>query len=71
MGNIGAINFIKKTITYSYRGLFSIIYFIIGKRNKIDEMISIDNDNQVNLNVNDSFVKREKGNSQLNLVCKC
>ena len=61
MGNIEAFNFIKKTIMYSYRGLFSIIYFIIGKKNKIDEMISIDNDNQVNLSVNDSFVKREKG----------
>ena len=61
MGNIAVIDFIKKTIMYSYRGLFSIIYFIIGKKNKIDEMIAIDNDNQVNLSVNDSFVKREKG----------
>ncbi len=61
MGNIEFVNFVKKTIMYSYRGLFSIIYFIIGKKSKIDEMISIDNDNQVNLNVNDSFVKREKG----------
>ena len=66
MGNVDIGNFIKKTIMYSYRGLFSVIYFIIGKRKKIDEMIAIDNDSQVNVKGNDSFVKRDKGKYKQN-----
>lgn len=54
-------NIITKTITYAYRGLFSIIYFIIGKKNKINEMISLDESGRVNLDTNDAFVKREQG----------
>ncbi len=54
------LNFITSTIKYSYRGLFSTIYFIFRKKNKIDEMFELDTENQVNMNVNDVFVKKEK-----------
>ena len=46
-------------ITYAYRGLFSIIYFIIGKKKKISEMFILDTGDGVNMETNDSFVKRE------------
>ena len=61
MGNVRILDFIKNTITYSYRGLFSVIYFIIGKKSKIDEMFALDTEDKMNIDVKDSFVKREKG----------
>ena len=54
-------NIIANMVTYAYRGLFSVIYFIFGKKNKINEMIKLDNSDQFNLETNDAFVKREKG----------
>ena len=54
-------NIITNTITYAYRGLFSVIYFIFGKKNKINEMIMLDNSEQINLDTNNAFVKREEG----------
>ena len=53
------IRAITKTIIYAYRGLFSTIYFIIGKKNKINEMFALD-DNSINLDTNDAFVKKDK-----------
>lgn len=47
-------------LTYAYRGLFSIIYFIFGKKKKIREMFAIDDDNAINLNSNDIFAKNRK-----------
>ncbi len=52
---------ITKVITYSYRGLYSTICFIFFSKNKIGEMFEVDNENQVNMNTNDAFVKREPG----------
>ena len=49
---------ISNLITYSYRGLYSTICFILMKKNKIAEMFALDTENQVNMNANDSFVKR-------------
>lgn len=42
-------------ITYAYRGLFSFIYFIIGKKNKISEMFYKDDDERINLDTNNVF----------------
>ena len=44
-------------ITYAYRGFFSMIYFIFGKKKKIEEMFIIDNDNAINMDTNDVFAK--------------
>ena len=53
------INSMKNLITYSYRGLYATICFIFRRKGKIDEMFAIDSDNQINMNANDAFVKRE------------
>ena len=53
------ISSISNLITYSYRGLFSTIYFIFGKKQKIAEMFAIDSDNQINMNSNNAFVKQD------------
>ena len=42
-------------ITYAYRGFFSFIYFIIGKKNKISEMFYKDDDERINLDTNNVF----------------
>ena len=60
MGDIKILNWINKVITYFYRGLYSTICFIIFKKNKINEMFALDTENQVNMNPNDTFVKREE-----------
>ena len=52
-------NILTKTIVYAYRGLFAIIYFIFGKKDKINEMFILDNSNGISLETNDSFVKKE------------
>ena len=44
-------------ITYAYRGFFSLIYFIFGKKKKIEEMFKIDNENAINMDTNDVFAK--------------
>ena len=56
-------------LTYAYRGLFSTIYFIFGKRKKISEMLAIDDD-AINMDMNDVFAKNrkssfEKSNEQI------
>lgn len=53
------IKSIKNLITYSYRGFYATICFIFRRKGKIDEMFAIDNDNQINMNANDAFVKRQ------------
>ena len=58
------INSMKNLITYSYRGLYATICFIFRRKNKIDEMFAIDSDNQINMNSNDAFVKRENAISE-------
>ena len=60
MNGAKVLNFFRNSIIYSYRGLFSTIYFIFGKKKKIDEMFSIDNDDQVNMDPNSAFVKKGK-----------
>ena len=60
MDGIKFFKSISNVITYSYRGLYSTICFILFKKNKIAEMFALDNENQVNMNANDSFVKREE-----------
>ena len=57
-------------LTYAYRGLFSVIYFIFGKKKKIREMMVIDDDNAINMDSNDIFAKNrkssfEKSNEQI------
>ena len=52
MNGSKVLNLITNVITYSYRGLFSTIYFIFRKKDKIAEMFAIDNDNQINMNAN-------------------
>ncbi len=47
-------------ITYAYRGFFSCIYFLIGKKDKIAAMFKIDDENAVNMDVNNVFVKKEE-----------
>ena len=42
-------------ITYAYRGFISVIYFIIGKKDKIEKMFILDDENAVNMDVNDVF----------------
>lgn len=61
MENNKVLSSINKIITYSYRGLYATICFILFKKKKITEMFAIDNENQVNMNTNDSFVKRVEG----------
>ena len=53
-------NLLSKTIIYAYRGLFSVIYFIFGKKEKINEMFILDNSDGINLDTNDAFVKKEE-----------
>jgi len=60
MNGAKVLNFFRNTIIYSYRGFFSTIYFIFGKKKKIEEMFSIDNDDQVNMDPNSAFVKKGK-----------
>ena len=60
MKDIGVLTFFTNIIKYSYRGLFSTIYFIFRKKNKIEEMFELDNENQVNMDANDAFVKKDK-----------
>ena len=51
----------NKLITYSYRGLYATICFILFKKNKIAEMFALDTENQVNMNTDETgFVKREE-----------
>ena len=50
---------LSKLITYSYRGLYATICFILRRKGKLDEMFAIDDDNQINMDSNDAFVKRE------------
>ena len=52
-------NILTKTIVYAYRGLFAMIYFIFGKKDKINEMFILDNSNGISLETNDAFVKKE------------
>ena len=60
MSGSNVINFVKNAIIYSYRGLFATIYFIFRKTKKIDEMFELDNENQVNMDANNAFVKKNK-----------
>lgn len=52
-------NILTKTIVYAYRGLFAMIYFIFGKKDKINEMFILDNSNGISLETDDAFVKKE------------
>lgn len=54
-------NIVTDLITYAYRGLFSTIYFILRKKDKINEMFLLDKDEQINLDTNNSFIKRKEG----------
>ena len=47
-------------ITYAYRGFFSFLYLIIGKRKKIRDMFIIDDENAVNMDANDVFAMNRK-----------
>ena len=60
MNGTKILSFFKNSIIYSYRGLFSTIYFIFRKKNKIEEMFALDNENQVNMDSNDAFIKKQK-----------
>ena len=42
-------------ITYAYRGFFSFVYFITGRKKKIDEMFYKDDDSRINLDTNNVF----------------
>lgn len=44
-------------ITYAYRGFFAFLYFIVGKKKKISEMFTIDDENAINMDANDVFAK--------------
>lgn len=57
--NMGG-NILTKAIVYSYRGLFATIYFLFGKKKKIEEMFLLDNSDGINLDTTDAFVKREE-----------
>lgn len=59
MDGIKVLKSFTKLITYSYRGFYSTICFIFFKKNKIAEMFAIDSENQINMNTNDVFVKKE------------
>lgn len=54
-------------ITYAYRGLFSIIYFILGKKEKIALMLTYDDENRINMDTNNVFRKgvSASGNEEL------
>ena len=54
-------NFVGNLITYAYRGLFSVIYFVFGKKEKINEMFLLDKEEMINLDTNNSFIKRKEG----------
>lgn len=60
MSGTKVLNFLKNSIVYSYRGLFATIYFIFRKTKKIDEMFALDDENQVNMDSNNAFVKKNK-----------
>lgn len=60
MSGTKVLNFFKNSIVYSYRGLFATIYFIFRKTKKIDEMFALDDENQVNMDSNNAFVKKSK-----------
>ena len=47
-------------LIYAYRGLFSTLYFLFGKRKKIREMFIIDDENAISLDSNDVFAKNRK-----------
>ena len=51
-------------ITYAYRGFFSFIYLIIGKRKKIQEMFIMDDENAINMDTNDVFAKNRTSSFQ-------
>ncbi len=51
-------------ITYAYRGFFSFIYLIIGKRKKIQDMFIIDDENAINMDANDIFAKNRTSSFQ-------
>ena len=38
-------------ITYAYRGLVSIIYFLIGKKNKIKDVFDLDDEDDSGVNM--------------------
>ena len=42
-------------ITYAYRGFFSMIYLLLGKKSKIQSMFALDDENAVNMDANDVF----------------
>ena len=42
-------------ITYAYRGFFSMIYLLLGKKRKIQSMFALDDENAVNMDANDVF----------------
>ena len=48
-------NILGRIITYSYRGLFSVIYLVIGKKNKIKKMLDYDDNNSINMGTNNVF----------------
>lgn len=48
-------NFFTNLITYAYKGLFATIYFLIGKKHKIEEMFRLDDNNSINMDTNDVF----------------
>ena len=45
----------ENIITYAYRGLFSILYFITGRKKKIDAMLAYDEQEGINLGTNNAF----------------
>lgn len=57
IGYIGECDMKNNIVTYAYRGLFSIIYFIIGKKSKIANMLAYDDENKVNMDTNNVFKK--------------
>lgn len=57
-------------ITYAYRGFFSCIYFIIGKKDKIKKMLMIDDDESTENDVGDVFTKGSFVNPQDELLEK-
>lgn len=51
-------------IIYAYRGFFAMIYLIIGKKKKINEMFVIDDDKAINMDSNDIFAQNRKSSFQ-------
>ena len=46
---------LSKLIVYFYRGLFSIVYFVIGKKKNIQKMLDYDNESEINMDTNNVF----------------